>query len=69
MKKTKKQNPFLSKSMDELESIRKSLNKDYKRLSYKRLNDLYFTSEDLKQFNQCTKFLILVKQAIKEKSF
>ena len=69
MKKTKKQNPFLSKSMDELESMRKSLNKEYKKLSYKRLNASYFTSEDLEQFNQCSKSLILVKQAIKEKSF
>lgn len=69
MKKTKKQNPFLSKSMDELESMRISLNKEYKKLSYKRLNTSYFTSEDLDQFNQCSKSLILVKQAIKEKSF
>ena len=69
MKKTKKQNPFLTKSMDELESIRISLNKEYKKLSYKRLNTSYFTSEDLDQFNQCSKSLILVKQAIKEKSF
>lgn len=69
MKKTKKQNPFLTKSMDELESMRISLNKEYKKLSYKRLNTSYFTSEDLDQFNQCSKSLILVKQAIKEKSF
>lgn len=69
MKKTKNQNPYLKESMDVLAKMQFDLNVEYKKLVNKRLKGFYLTNEEKAQFDQVSTTLLLVRHAIKEKSF